>query len=440
MSRIRGGNTKPEITVRKLLHGLGFRFRLHVKTLPGKPDIVLPRHRKVILVHGCFWHGHQDCSKAKRPATNAEFWDAKITANIERDRRNKSVLEDAGWQVLELWTCELKDPEELSGRLKSFLLNEGSAGGVSMARRSKQEEPESLRKRLVELLADFEQELEKGDLRSKVLCLVPAHNLLRDLGSSLISKEYAPSARERIIHYLQKYPRTVISGNELMVVAGIGEWARRVRELRVQFGWSVVNGVTAKEMSKEGDLPLESVDVSKMGPDDYLLLDETQDRDAAFRWNTANEIRRKKTSVQSKILEYMRVNIGKQITGEELRYVADNKSEWARRVRELRTEQGWPVATRTTGMPDLPVGVYLLVEDRQAPEHDRVIPDAVRRAVLQRDDYKCSECGWHHEKWNPSDPRHLEAHHVQQHAKGGANTEENLITLCNICHDKAHRK
>lgn len=308
-----------------------------------------------------------------------------------------------------------------------------------MARRSRQHDPESLRHELVELLTNFESELKKRDLRLKVLSLVSAHTLLRDLGSSLIPKEYASSARDRILHYLQKYPSTVINGNELMVVAGIGEWARRVRELRVQFGWSIVNGVTAKEMNKEGEFPLEHVDVLKMGPDDYVLINEKQDRDAAFRWNKANEIRRKKAGVRDKILEYLRLNVGQQITGEELRYVANNKSEWARRVRELRTEYGWPVVTKTSGIPDLPVGVYVLAEDRQAPEHDRVIPDNVRRAVLQRDDYKCQKCGWHHDKWNTSDPRHLEAHHVKQHVLGGANREENLITVCNICHDKIHR-
>ena len=308
-----------------------------------------------------------------------------------------------------------------------------------MARRSRQHDPESLREELVKLLINFEKELQKKDLRSKVLSLVPAHNLLRDLGSSLIPKEYASSARDRIIHYFRKYPRIVINGNELMVVAGISEWARRVRELRVQFGWSIISGVTAKEMGKEGEFPLADVDVSRMVQDDYVLLDDNQDRDAAFRWNKANEIRRKKFAVRDKILEYMRLNVGKQITGEELRYVANNKSEWARRVRELRTELGWPVVTKTTGMPDLPVGVYVLAEDRQAPEHDRVIPDHVRRDVLQRDGYRCQECGWHHEKWNPSDPRHLEAHHKEQHVDGGANTEENLVTLCNICHDKVHK-
>ena len=309
-----------------------------------------------------------------------------------------------------------------------------------MARRTKQIVPEVLRQQLVKLLANFENELKTGELRTKVLAIIPAYHLIRDLGSSLIPKESAASARDRIIFYLLKYPRIIISGDEIMVVAGISEWARRLRELRVQFGWSVINGVTAKAMAAEGELALENVDISIMGPDDYILLDDKQDRVAAFRWNKANEIRRKKIGVRDKILEYMRLNVGEKITGEELRYVANNKSEWARRIRELRTEYGWPVATKTTGMPDLPVGVYVLAEDRQAPEHDRVIPDQVRRAILQRDDYKCQDCGWHYEKWNPSDPRHLEAHHLKKHAEGGDNTEGNLITVCNICHDKRHKK
>lgn len=122
MSRIRGGNTKPEIAVRSIVHRMGFRFRLHVKTLPGKPDIVLPRHGKIILVHGCFWHGHRDCPRSKRPATNADFWEAKIAGNMERDRRNKKALEDAGWRVLEIWTCEVRDRETLTEKLRTFLL------------------------------------------------------------------------------------------------------------------------------------------------------------------------------------------------------------------------------------------------------------------------------------------------------------------------------
>lgn len=85
MSRISGGNTKPELVVRKLVHNLGFRYRLHVNNMPGKPDIVLPRHKKIIVVNGRFWHGHPDCTRSKRPATNIEFWNSKIEGNVDRD-------------------------------------------------------------------------------------------------------------------------------------------------------------------------------------------------------------------------------------------------------------------------------------------------------------------------------------------------------------------
>lgn len=124
MSRISGGDTKPEVVVRKLIHGMGFRFRLHVKNLPGKPDIVLPRHRKIIVVNGCFWHGHQDCARSKRPTTNVEFWNSKIAGNIARDKRNLAALNKMGWQTLVIWSCETKRPEQLLQKLKSFLLPE----------------------------------------------------------------------------------------------------------------------------------------------------------------------------------------------------------------------------------------------------------------------------------------------------------------------------
>jgi len=309
-----------------------------------------------------------------------------------------------------------------------------------MARQSKRNDPVALVRRLEDLLTNFERELQSHDLRKKVLALVPANTALRSLGSSLIDKQFAASARDRILFYLRKYARTIIGGNELMVVAGIGEWARRVRELRVQFGWSIASGVTAKEMVQEEELPFSDVDLSVMKPSEYILLDEEQDREASFRWNTANEIRRKKSSVRDKILEYLIKNVGRKVTGEELRYVANNRTEWARRVRELRTELGWQVMTKVAGMPELPIGAYFLASTRQAPEHDRVIPDQMRRQILQRDEYKCRNCGWNHEKWNPSDPRHLEAHHLDPHAKGGENTPENLITFCNICHDEVHRE
>jgi len=309
-----------------------------------------------------------------------------------------------------------------------------------VVRRSRQDNPEGIRSQLLELLRNFASELKREDLRTKVRSLIPAFHLLRDLGSSLIPKQDADSARDRILFYLRKYPLIIIQGDELMVVSGIGEWARRVRELRVQYGWSIMSGLAAQEMHEVDDFPVEGMDVSTMEPDDYILVDPEQDRDAAYRWNLANQIRRTRKSVRDKILEFLRSNVGKPVTGEELRYVANNRTEWARRVRELRTESGWPVATKVSGRPDLPIGTYLLEQDRQSPPHDRTIPDPVRRAVLMRDDYSCKQCRWNHGKWNPSDPRHLELHHVQHHVRGGGNALENLITVCTVCHDQIHAR
>lgn len=308
-----------------------------------------------------------------------------------------------------------------------------------MARRSKYKDPVLLSSELLGLIQNFTNEIQRADLRSKVLQLVPIHHLIRDLGSSLIPGEDASTARQRILLYLQKYPRVVIEGDELMVVSGIGEWARRVRELRVQMGWSIVTGITAREMVKEGELNLADLGVSALKPTHYVLLNEKQDKEAAHRWFTANEIRKKKLSVRDKILEFLKANVGNPVTGEELRYVAGDKTEWARRVRELRTQEGWYVTTRNTGRPDLPIGSYVLENTIQAPKHDRDIDDDVRRKVLVRDKYACTQCGWTNKQWDKSDPRHLELHHVKHHVEGGENTEENLITLCNVCHDKVHR-
>ena len=301
------------------------------------------------------------------------------------------------------------------------------------------EDSETIRKKLVDLITNFEKELQSGDLREKVLALIPCYHHLRNLGKSLIPKETARSAIGRILFYFRKYPYTVIGGDELLVVSGIQEYARRVRELKVQFGWSIVSGVTAKQMAGEDEFQIENVDIASMVPADYILVSNEQDREAAFRWRIANDIRKESISVRKKIIKFLRKNVGELVTGEELRYVAKEKTEWARRARELRSEYGWPIVTKNSGRPDLDVGVYLLEADRQSPEHDRHIKDFIRRNVLRRDGYKCQECGWTHKEWNRSDPRHLELHHIKPHVEGGENIEDNLITLCTVCHDEIHR-
>ena len=108
MSRIKGKDTKPEMIVRKYLHAQGFRYRLHVKDLPGKPDIVLPKYKTVIFVHGCFWHGHEGCRYYVVPKTRTEWWLNKINGNIANDLKKEMALWEAGWKVLRVWECDLK--------------------------------------------------------------------------------------------------------------------------------------------------------------------------------------------------------------------------------------------------------------------------------------------------------------------------------------------
>ena len=299
---------------------------------------------------------------------------------------------------------------------------------------------EHIRLKLKGLIDNYGTLLEKDDLRNKVIGLIPAFKQLRGLGKSLIQQVDTASARDRILFYMQKYPLVPISGDEFLVISGIQEYARRIRELRVQFGWKIISGYTAREMAEA----MEADDSDKqtlllMKPSDYMLVSKACDRELAHRWNMANTIRNKPISIRDKIIEFLKLNVGRPVTGEELRYLAKNRLEWPRRVRELRTEFGWPIVTKNTGREDLDVGSYVLEADRQSPVHDRKIPDPVRYAILERDKYKCVKCGWSHKKYNRSNPRHLELHHVKHHSRGGENTKENLISVCTSCHDEIHR-
>jgi DNA mismatch endonuclease (patch repair protein) len=120
MRRIRATNTSPEITVRRLVHAMGFRFRLHVKTLPGRPDLVLPRLRKIILVHGCFWHSHEGCRETHVPKTRQDYWSPKLEGNRRRDLENAAKLKQLGWKLLVVWECEIQKNSVVK-RLRRFL-------------------------------------------------------------------------------------------------------------------------------------------------------------------------------------------------------------------------------------------------------------------------------------------------------------------------------
>ncbi|ATD67514.1 very short patch repair endonuclease [Luteimonas chenhongjianii] len=137
MASIKGKDTKPEMLVRQYLHGRGFRYSLSSKRLPGKPDLTLSRHNVVVLVHGCYWHGHQGCRYATTPTTRAEFWRGKIMANRERDARVLSELRARGWRTSVVWECALKQSAEPAlGRLEQFILSTETEIEISSVNRS----------------------------------------------------------------------------------------------------------------------------------------------------------------------------------------------------------------------------------------------------------------------------------------------------------------
>ena len=131
MAGIRSSDTKTERLVRSMLHRMGYRFTLRNRKLPGSPDIVLPRYRTAVFVHGCFWHRHPGCSKATTPATRAEFWQQKFAANVARDARAVRELDELGWRVITVWECELRNPESVIDLLRQSLRSERPPGACA---------------------------------------------------------------------------------------------------------------------------------------------------------------------------------------------------------------------------------------------------------------------------------------------------------------------
>jgi hypothetical protein len=299
-----------------------------------------------------------------------------------------------------------------------------------MARRRRTADPDALIRSIDGQLQRFQEDCSGLTLREKVLRLVAIRRSVGDLGVS-VAVEHGfsrTSARDRIKAYLLTNVGIVVCGEELAVVSGISEYARRVRELRVEHGLRVLTGNTSDEDSG-----------LQLRPDDYLLVSCAPDTDAARRWAIANRIRRSRAGSRERVLEFLRENVGRVVTTEDLAYVARGATEFARRVRELRTEEGFAIATRFTGRPDLGMGEYVLLSlDRVAEPHDRHVPMDVQRAVYQRDENKCRVCGWSMSDWSESDPRFLELHHVRPHANRGQNIANNLIVICSKCHDNVH--
>ncbi|MDA8091552.1 MAG: DNA mismatch endonuclease Vsr [Nitrospiraceae bacterium] len=137
MAKVRSRDTKPEMLVRKLVHGMGFRYRLHRRELPGKPDLVFASRRKIIFVNGCFWHGH-DCSLGRIPKSRVDFWTGKITSNRSRDEANLKRLRDLGWKSLVVWECQLRRIDQVAGRIRRFLGVAYADGSAVQGRGAKQ--------------------------------------------------------------------------------------------------------------------------------------------------------------------------------------------------------------------------------------------------------------------------------------------------------------
>ena len=121
MSRVRSKDTKPELALRRLVHALGYRYRLHAKYLPGHPDLVFATRRKTIFVHGCFWHRHEGCPRCRMPKSRLLFWKSKLNANRERDQANQEKLHRLGWAFMIVWECDLGDTDALTSRIRAFL-------------------------------------------------------------------------------------------------------------------------------------------------------------------------------------------------------------------------------------------------------------------------------------------------------------------------------
>ena len=176
MSRIRGKDTKPEILVRKGLHARGFRFRLQDRKLPGKPDIVLPKYGVVILVNGCFWHGHRGCKYATRPKSNVEFWETKIARNKHRDEVTAAHLEALGWTVIVVWECELRGKEKAETRIQTLVDEIRLAGELKRQkedlRRLSRSAAKREREHIFERQAALEKEIKSIYKLSRKICVI----------------------------------------------------------------------------------------------------------------------------------------------------------------------------------------------------------------------------------------------------------------------------
>lgn len=233
----------------------------------------------------------------------------------------------------------------------------------TMARRSQTADPEKLRTRLVELLQDLPERLAHGTVGEQVGELVQVHHHLRDLGASIgaaLAPEDSGSGRARIIAYLRAQVGQIVHTDELMIVSGIGDYPRRIRELRAKFGWPIISGLAVRDLrslhaSREA---LRKVPTG-IAPDEYLLLEDLQDRDAPERWTVAGRMNKTKRPPAALVREYFEQFPGKRITAEELRHVVGNRTDWTSGVIDMAAS-GAKIDGADLAASDAPPGIFIL--------------------------------------------------------------------------------
>lgn len=279
-------------------------------------------------------------------------------------------------------------------------------------------------------LERFRVERAELSLRDRVLRLVEARKRFQQLGVATVAEIGIDggAARTRIRQYLVAHCGIPVAGAELAVVGGISAFARRIRELRVEEGYLIASSSSSDPIAG-----------AKLKRGEYLLAAPDPDKDAARRWHIANRTRRMRGGHMTRMLAFLKENVGRPVSTAELSYVAKAGAAFTRRVRQLRTERGYAISTRFTGRPQLPPATYVLeAVDPVVPPHDRRIKPATLLAVYKRDGTRCTRCGWDRALESPTDRRYLEVHHVKPHAQRGGNVLGNLAVICNRCHDLVH--
>lgn len=233
-----------------------------------------------------------------------------------------------------------------------------------MARRSRTADPEAARRRLVALIDQLPPRLSAGSVGEQVCALVEVNLQLRELGASIgasLAPQDGDSGRARLLAYLRHQVGRIVHTEELMIVAGIGDYARRVRELRAKHGWPIISGMAVKDMHEDdrSQLVPAGLELSTMVPEEYVLIEDRQDRDAVRRWAWAAEVRDSSDRPDAALLAYLQRSPGRRITAEELRFVSGNDSGWPALLRRLR-QDGALIHSRSFGTAHLPPGIYIL--------------------------------------------------------------------------------